>query len=98
MLIHAKYVIRFNLVSILVISVATIIHYGFILLLIIGFCKVLVSTSHGTKHVLVMVEHFSKWIELVALLQNSSKLVVIAFFYYVLVYFGTLNEVLTVLR
>jgi hypothetical protein len=37
------------------------------------------TTSRGAKYVVVMVEHFSKWIELVALLQNSSELAAAAF-------------------
>ena len=42
-----------------------------------------------------MVEHFSKWIELVALLQNSSELAATAFLDRVLARFGALAEVLT---
>ena len=42
-----------------------------------------------------MVEHFSKWIELVALPQNSSELATAAFLDRVLARFGALAEVLT---
>ena len=44
---------------------------------------------------LVMVEHFSKWVELVALLQNSAKLAAVAFLERILARFGALAEVLT---
>lgn len=59
------------------------------------FVGQLVVTPRGAKYVLVMVEHFSKWIELVALLQNSSKLAAMAFLDRVLACFGALAEVLT---
>lgn len=41
-----------------------------------------------------MIEHFSKRIEFVAWLQNSSKLVALAFFDYILIYFGALIKIL----
>ena len=49
-------------------------HYGIRLQVEFGFCRSLPPTPRGAKYVLVMIEHFSKWIELVALPQNSSKL------------------------
>ena len=52
-------------------------------------------TPRGAKYVLVMVEHFSKWIELVALLQNSSELAAAAFLDQMLARFGAPAEVLT---
>jgi transposase-like protein len=45
--------------------------------------------------VLVIVEHFSKWIELVALPQNSANLAAAAFLDRVLARFGAPAEVLT---
>ena len=44
---------------------------------------------------LVMVEHFSKWIELIALPQNSSKLAATSFLDCVLARFGASTEVIT---
>ena len=61
----------------------------------LDFAGPLLPTSRGTKFVLVMVEHFSKWIELVALSQNSSELVAAAFLDCVLARFGAPTEVLT---
>ena len=54
-----------------------------------------VVTPRGTKYVLVMLEHFSKWLELVVLSQKYAKLVTAAFWNRVLARFGTLAEVLT---
>ena len=45
----------------------------------LDFARPLVVTPRGAKYVLVMVEHFSKWIELVTLPQNSSELAAMAF-------------------
>ena len=45
----------------------------------LDFVGSLVVTSRGAEYVLVMVEHFSKLIELVALPQNSLELAVAAF-------------------
>ena len=59
------------------------------------FAGSLLPTSRGAKYVLVIVEHFSKWIELVALPQNSSELAAIAFLDRVLARFGAPAEVLT---
>ena len=42
-----------------------------------------------------MVEHFSKWIELVVLPQNYLELVTTTFLDRVLAHFGALAEVLT---
>ena len=61
----------------------------------LDFAGPLVATSRGAKYVLVMVEHFSKCIELVALPQNSAKLAAAAFLDRVLARFGALAEVLT---
>jgi hypothetical protein len=47
------------------------------------------------KYVLVMVEHFSKWIELVPFPDKFSKGVAYAFLDRVLSHFGALAEVLT---
>ena len=40
----------------------------------LDFAGPLTITPHGAKYVLVIVEHFSKWIELVALPPNSSEI------------------------
>jgi transposase InsO family protein len=61
----------------------------------LDFVGPLMTTSRGVKYVLVMVEHFSKWIELVALPQNSSELAAAAFLDRVLARFGAPTEVLT---
>ena len=60
----------------------------------LDFVGPLVVTPRGSKYVLVMVEYFNKWIELVALLQNSSELVAMAFLDRVLARFGAPPEVL----
>ena len=61
----------------------------------LDFAGPLVVTTRGAKYVLVMVEHFSKWIELVALPQNSAELAAAAFLDRVLARFGAPAEVLT---
>jgi hypothetical protein len=61
----------------------------------LDFSGPLTITPCGAKYVLVMVEHFNEWIELVALPQNSSELVAMAFLDRVLARFGKLAEVLT---
>ena len=61
----------------------------------LDFAGPLVVTPRGAKYVLVMVEHFSKWIELVALPHNSSELAAMAFLDRVLARFGAPAEVLT---
>lgn len=38
-----------------------------------------IVTSRRTKHILMIIEHFRKWIKVKDLPQNSSKLVAIAF-------------------
>ncbi|KAL3688002.1 hypothetical protein R1sor_014311 [Riccia sorocarpa] len=52
-------------------------------------------TSRHSRYVLVMVEHFSKWIELVALHDKSSEGTAYAFLDSVLSHFGAPAEVLT---
>jgi len=52
-------------------------------------------TIRHNKYVLVMVEHLSKWIELVPSLNKSSEGVAYAFPDRVLSHFGALAEVLT---
>jgi hypothetical protein len=61
----------------------------------LDFAGWLVVTPRGAKYVLVMMEHFNKWIELVALLQNSAELAAVAFLDRVLAHFGAPTEVLT---
>ena len=62
---------------------------------VVDFAWPLVATSRGAKYVLVMVEHFSKCIEFVALSQDSAELVAAVFLDHVLVHFGAPIEVLT---
>ena len=59
------------------------------------FAELLVVTLRGTKYVLVMVEHISKWIEFVVLPQNSAELATADFLDHVLARFGALAKVLT---
>jgi len=61
----------------------------------LDFTGPLVVTSRGVKYMLVMVGHFSKWIELVVLPQNSLELAAMAFLDCVLSHFGAPIEVLT---
>jgi hypothetical protein len=61
----------------------------------LDFAGPLVAIPRGAKYVLVMVEHFSKWIEFVALRQNSAELAATAFLDCVLARFGAPAEVLT---
>jgi transposase-like protein len=61
----------------------------------LDFAGPLVVTPRGAKYVLVMVEHFSKWIEFVALPQNFAKLAAAAFLNRVLACFGAPAKVLT---
>ena len=61
----------------------------------LDFTGPLPLTMCHNKVVLVMVEHFSKWIELVALLDKGSEGAAIAFLDRVLSHFGAPIEVLT---
>jgi len=61
----------------------------------LDFAGPLPVTSRHNRYVLVMVEHFSKWIELVALPDKSSEGVAYAFLDRVLSHFGAPAEVLT---
>jgi len=61
----------------------------------LDFVKPLPLTIWYNRYVLVMVEHFSKWIELVLSLDKSSEGVAYAFLDRVLSHFGALAEVLT---
>ena len=59
------------------------------------FAGPLVVTPRGAKYVLVMLEHFSKWIELVVLSQNFAELAAIAFLDRELACFGAPTNILT---
>ena len=61
----------------------------------LDFAGPLPVTSRHNRYVLVMVEHFSKWIELVALPDKYSEGVAYAFLDRVLSHFGAPAEVLT---
>jgi len=60
----------------------------------LDFARPLPLIVRHNKYVLVMVEHFSKWIELVPSLDKSSEGVAYAFFDRVLSHFGAPAEVL----
>jgi hypothetical protein len=60
----------------------------------LDFAGPLPLTVQHNRYVLVMVEHFSKWIELVPSLYKSSEGVVYAFLDRVLSHFGAPAEVL----
>ncbi len=61
----------------------------------LDFTRPLPLTVQHNRYVLVMVEHFSKWIELVPSLDKSSEGIAYAFLDRVLSHFGALAEVLT---
>jgi hypothetical protein len=52
-------------------------------------------TSRGNVYIMIMIEHFSKWVELVALLDKSSNSTNQAFLQQVLSRFGAYAECLT---
>jgi hypothetical protein len=60
----------------------------------LDFARPLPLTIQHNRYVLVMVEHFSKWIELVPSPNKSSKGIVYAFLDRVLSHFGAPVEVL----
>jgi hypothetical protein len=60
----------------------------------LDFAKPLPLTVWHNRYVLVMVEHFSKWIELVPSFDKSNKGVVYTFLDRVLTHFGAPVEVL----
>jgi hypothetical protein len=53
------------------------------------------QTSRGNVDIMIMIEHFSKWVELVALLNKSSHNTSQAFLQQVLSRFGACVECLT---
>ena len=61
----------------------------------LDFVGPLPLTKHCNQYVLVMVEHFSKWIELVALPDRESEGSAFAFLDRVLSHFGAPAQVLT---
>lgn len=61
----------------------------------LDFAGPLPVTARHNRYALVMVEHFSKWIELVALPDKSSEGISYAFLDRVLSHFGAPVEVLT---
>jgi hypothetical protein len=61
----------------------------------LDFAGPLPMTPRHNKYVLVMIEHFSKWIELVALLDKFSEGAAYSFLDCVLSHFGAPAEVLT---
>ncbi|CAM6110662.1 unnamed protein product [Calypogeia fissa] len=61
----------------------------------LDFARPLSMIVRHNRYVLVMVEHFSKWIELVTLLDKSSEGVAYAFLDRVLSHFGAPAKVLT---
>jgi hypothetical protein len=61
----------------------------------LDFVGALSLTSCHNRYVLIMIEHFSKWLELVLLLDHSSERVAYAFLDKVLSSFGAPTEVFT---
>jgi hypothetical protein len=61
----------------------------------LDFLGPLPLTIHHNRYVLVMVEHFSKWIELVPSPDKSNEGVAYAFLDRVLSHFGAPADVLT---
>jgi hypothetical protein len=53
------------------------------------------QTSRGNVYIMIMIEHFSKWVELVVLLNKSSHNTNQAFLQHVLSRFGAYAECLT---
>jgi hypothetical protein len=70
-------------------------YYGVGLLLEFGFCGTITSDGMTQQIWLVMVEHLSKWIELVPSPEKSSERVAYAFLDRVLSHFGAQAKVLT---
>jgi hypothetical protein len=60
-----------------------------------GFCHPLSLTPRHIQYVLVMIEHFSKWLELIPLPDHSSEKTTYAFLDMVLSRFGALAKVLS---
>jgi hypothetical protein len=52
------------------------------------------QTSRGNVYIMIMIEHFSKWVELVALLDKSSHSTSQAFLKQILSRFGVYAECL----
>ena len=61
----------------------------------VDFARPLPRTKKGNRYVLVMIEHFTKWLELVALPNKTSKLTARALLEGVLARFGAPAKVLT---
>jgi hypothetical protein len=51
----------------------TITNYGVKTLMKFGFCKPLSLAPQHDQYVLVMIEHFSKWLALVPLLDHNDE-------------------------
>jgi hypothetical protein len=76
-------------------SFTTFANYGVMLLMKFGFSGPLSLTTQHNWYVLVMIEHFSKWLELVLLLDLNNKGGAYAFWDKVLSRFGALVKVFT---
>ena len=61
----------------------------------LDFAFFLVITPCRAKYVLVMVEHFNKWIDFIALLQNPTELAATTYLDHMLPHFGAPAKVLT---
>jgi hypothetical protein len=90
-----KFVIFYIKLQHFVSPITAIINYGLDYRWSLDFIRLVMTTPRSAKYVLLMVEHFSKWIELVALPHNSLKLAVLAFLDCVFELFGTPEKVLT---
>ena len=60
-----------------------------------GFFKATSRIQQHNKYVLIMIEHFSKWTELVALHNKFSEGVANSFLNWMLIYYGVPTEILT---
>ena len=61
----------------------------------VDFAGPLPTTKRGNKYVLVMIEHFTKWVELVPLPNKTADLTIATFLESVLSTFGAPAEVVT---
>jgi hypothetical protein len=60
-----------------------------------GLAGELPETSRGNVYIMIMIEHFSKWVELVTLLDKSSHITNQTFLQQVLSRFGVYAECLS---
>lgn len=59
------------------------------------FVDPLSTTEHGNHYIIVFVDHFSKWLEMKAVLDQSADTAAKAFFSLVISRFGLLDQIQT---